>query len=141
EMSRAVNPPRRYESSVRAEQAAATRRRVIDAARRLFEQEGYAATSVAAIAAEAGVVSKTVYLVFESKGRLLRAVCVTALKGDDSVAPAADREWYVAGLEAPDPREQLRRNARNGRHVKERIAGVLEVIRNGAPVDADVAEL
>jgi AcrR family transcriptional regulator len=140
-MSETVNPSRRYESAVRTEQAAATRRRVAAAARGLFEGQGYAATTVAAIAKEAGVASKTVFLSFGSKSGVLRAVWDIVLKGDDAPAPVADRPWYVEVLDEPDPREQLRRNARNAREVKERIAPVLEVIRNGAPVDADVAEL
>jgi len=140
-MSETVNPSRRYESAVRTEQAAATRRRVAAAARGLFEGQGYAATTVAAIAKEAGVASKTVFLAFGSKSGVLRAVWDIVLKGDDAPAPVADRPWYAEVLDEPDPREQLRRNARNAREVKERIAPVLEVIRNGAPVDADVAEL
>src|SRR3954451_7163325 len=140
-MSETVNPSRRYESAVRTEQAAATRRRVAAAARGLFEGQGYAATTVAAIAKEAGVASKTVFLSFGSKSGVLRAVWDIVLKGDDAPAPVADRPWYVEVLDEPDPREQLRRNARNACEVKERIAPVLEVIRNGAPVDADVAEL
>jgi AcrR family transcriptional regulator len=136
-----VNTVRRYQSAVRAEHAAATRMRIVDAARHLFEEQGYASTTVTAIAKEAGVASKTVYLVFESKSGLLRAVWDVALKGDDSPAPVADRPWYVQVLEEPDPREQLRRNAHNARRVKERIAPMLEVIRDGAPVDPDVADL
>src|ERR1700759_1137292 len=98
-MSPTVNPSRRYESALRTEQAAATRRRVVDAARRLFEEHGYAATTVAAIAKEAGVASKTVYLAFETKSRVLRAVWDVVLKGDDAPAPVADRPWYVEVLE------------------------------------------
>jgi AcrR family transcriptional regulator len=64
---------RSYNSSRRREQAAATRRDILGAAQRLFERQGYAATTMAAIAAEAGVALKTVYLAFETKsGVLLR---------------------------------------------------------------------
>ena len=65
---------RRYESPRRRAQADATRRDIIAAAHRLFERQGYAATTMAAIAAEAGVALKTVYLVFETKSGVLRAV-------------------------------------------------------------------
>lgn len=59
-MSDSVRPRRRYDSPRRREQAEATRRDILEAARRLFEAHGYAATTMAAIAAEAGVALKTV---------------------------------------------------------------------------------
>jgi AcrR family transcriptional regulator len=54
-----VKPRRAYDSSRRLEQAEQTRRRILDAALLLFGREGYAATSVAAVAREAGVSVKT----------------------------------------------------------------------------------
>ena len=57
-----VKAKRRYDSSRRRAQAEATRGDILDAARRRFEQHGYAATSMDAIAAEAGVALKTVYV-------------------------------------------------------------------------------
>ena len=66
--------PRRYESPRRREQAAATRRAILDAAQSLFERDGYAATTMAAIASEAGVALKTVYVAFETKSGVLRAL-------------------------------------------------------------------
>jgi AcrR family transcriptional regulator len=140
-MAERVKPTRRYHSPLREEQAAATRTAVLDAAQLLFERDGYPATSMQAIAAEAGVASKTVYLAFATKSGLLRAVWDRALKGDEDDAGVAQREWYRAVLDEPDPARRLRLNARNARVVKTRIAPLLEVIRNGAPVDADVAAL
>ena len=57
-MSEPVKSTRRYESPRRRQQAADTRRDILEAAQRLFEQQGYAATTMAAIAAEAGVVAE-----------------------------------------------------------------------------------
>jgi AcrR family transcriptional regulator len=140
-MPGAVKPKRPYHSPRRQEQAAATRRAIIEAAERLFERTGYVATTMEAIAADAGVALKTVYLAFETKSRLLRAVWDYALKGDESDAPVADRSWYREVLEEPDPERQLRLNARNSRVVKTRIAGLLAAIREGAPTDADLGAL
>jgi AcrR family transcriptional regulator len=140
-MAERVKAPRPYHSPLRQEQAAATRTAVLDAAQRLFERDGYPASSMQAIATEAGVASKTVYLAFATKSGLLRAVWDRALKGDDDDAGVAQREWYREVMEEPDPAQQLRLNARNARAVKVRIAPLLEVIRNGAPVDGDVAAL
>ena len=124
-----VNPKRSYDSPRRREQAAATRRDILAAAQRLFEEQGYSATTMAAIAKEAGVVLKTVYATFETKSGVLRALWNLLLRGDDADVPVMDRAWYREVLEEPDPERQLQLNARNARVVKTRIAGVLKVIR------------
>ena len=132
---------RRYDSPRRREQAADTRRSILLAARDLFGRQGYAATSVAAIAAGAGVAVKTVYLAFETKSGLLRALWNMLLRGDEGDAPVAERSWYREVLEEPDPARQLRLNARAARAAKVRIAPVLEVIRAAAPSDPDIGAL
>jgi AcrR family transcriptional regulator len=132
---------RAYDSSRRRAQAAATRRDILEAAQRLFEQQGYAATTIAAIAAEAGVALKTVYLAFETKRGVLRALWNLLLRGDQGEVPVAERSWYREVLAEPDPQRQLRLNARNSRAVKTRIAGMLKVIRDAAPVDRDIEAL
>ena len=140
-MADAVKPTRSYRSPRREQQAAETRRSILDAAQLLFERDGFPATTVDAIAAEAGVSLKTVYLAFETKGRLLRAVWDRALKGDDADAPVAARPWYVEVVEERDPRRKLRLLATNAVIVKRRIGRLLGVIRDAAPSDADGREL
>jgi AcrR family transcriptional regulator len=132
---------RPYNSPRRREQAAATRTAILAAAQALFEREGYAATTMAAIAAEADVASKTVYLAFETKSGVLRALWNKLLRGDQEDVPVAAREWYREALEDPDPERQLRLNARNGRAAKTRVAALLEVIRTAAPADPDIGAL
>jgi AcrR family transcriptional regulator len=140
-MAQAVKATRSYDSPRRREQAAATRREILQAAQRLFEREGYGTTTMAAIAAEARVALKTVYVAFETKSGVLRALWNFLLRGDEGEAPVAERSWYREVLDEPDPERQLRLNAHNSRVVKVRIAGVLEVIRSAAPVDTDIAAL
>ncbi len=136
-----VNPKRRrYESPRRREQAAATRRQILGAAQRLFEGQGYAATTMAAIADEAGVALKTVYLAFETKSGLIRSLWDTLLRGEPDVA-VAQQPWYLEVLNEPDPARQLRLNARNSTVVKQRVANILRVLRDGAPSDPDVDAL
>jgi AcrR family transcriptional regulator len=125
----------------RREQAAATRTAILATAQALFEREGYAGTTMAAIAAEANVASKTVYLAFETKSGVLRALWNKLLRGDQEDVPVAAREWYREAVEEPDPERQLRLNARNARAAKTRVAGLLEVIRTAAPSDPDIAAL
>ena len=140
-MTEPVNPKRTYDSPRRREQAATTRRDILRSAERLFEQRGYAATTVAAIATDAGVVAKTVYSAFESKAGVLRALWNILLRDDDADVPVMDRAWYREVLDEPEPAHQLALNARNSRVVKSRIAPVLEVIRHGAPIDPDIEGL
>src|SRR3954453_6773443 len=99
--------PRRYDSPRRREQAAATRRDILDAAERLFERDGYPATTMAAIAKEASVALKTVYLAFETKSGLLRALWHLRLRGDQDDRPVGERGWYREVLEEPDAGRQL----------------------------------
>ena len=136
-----VNPKRPYDSPRRREQAAATRREILDAAQRLFERQGYAATKMSEIAEDAGVALKTVYAAFDTKSGVLRALWHALLRGDEGDVPVMDRAWYREVLEEPDAERQLRLNARNARAVKTRIAGVLDVIRQAALLDADTEAL
>jgi AcrR family transcriptional regulator len=132
---------RPYNSPRRREQAAATRALILDAAQRLFEQDGYSSTTMAAVAAEAGVAVKTVYLAFETKSGLLRALWNQLLRGDEGDRPVAEREWYQEAVEEPDAERQLRLNARNSRAAKTRIGALLDVIRTGATADPDIEKL
>src|SRR5919112_359004 len=100
-MPDAVNPKRSYHSPRRQQQAAATRRGILDAAQRLFGQQGYPAVTMEAIAAAAGVALKTVYVVFTTKSGLLRALWDLLLKGDQEESAVAERPWYREVLDEP----------------------------------------
>jgi AcrR family transcriptional regulator len=132
---------RSYDSPRRRQQAAATRQEILGAAQRLFERQGYAATTMAAIAAEAGVALKTVYVAFETKSGLLRALWHLLLRGDEEDVPIPERPWYRKVLAERDPERQLRLGAHNARLVKERAAALLGVIRSAAAADADIEGL
>jgi AcrR family transcriptional regulator len=140
-MTEPVKPTRRYESPHRREQAIATRKQILESAQRLFERQGYAATTMAAIAAEAGVALKTVYVAFETKSGVLRALWNVLLRGADDNVAVADRDWYREVLAEPDPQRRLRLNAHNSRVVKERAAALMAVIRAAAPLDPDLDAL
>jgi AcrR family transcriptional regulator len=140
-MTDAPIPKRAYDSPRRREQAAATRRDILAAAQTLLERQGYSVTTMAEVAAAAGVALKTVYAAFETKSGLLRGLWNVLLRGDDEDAPVQDRAWYREALDEPDPARQLQLNARNSRAVKSRIAAVLEVIRHAAPLDPEIEAL
>jgi AcrR family transcriptional regulator len=136
-----VKTTRRYDSPRRREQAEATRTQILEAAGRLFERQGYGPTTMAAIAREAGVALKTVYVAFETKSGLLRELWHLLVRGGAGNAPVQDRDWFREVLDEPGPRRQLELNARNSRAVKERAAGLLAVLRGAAPSDPEIAEL
>ena len=75
---------------------------------------------MAAIAAGADVASKTVYLAFDTKSGLVRALWDTLLRGEPDIA-VAQQPWYREVLNEPDPVRQLQLNARNSTAVKKRV--------------------
>src|SRR4029453_15354826 len=113
-----VKRRRPYVSPRRREQAEATRAVILDAAERLFLRDGYAATPMPAVAAEAKVALKTVYVAFTTKSRLLHELWNVRLGGDDEPLPVVARPWYQNLIAEPDPEQLLRRFAAQSRQVK-----------------------
>lgn len=135
-------PARRtYHSPRREQQAAATRLAILEAAARLFLRDGYVATTMGAIAAEAGVALKTAYLPFGTKSSLLRGLWDLRLKGDQGDEPVVQHEWFREVMEERDPLRKVRLVARNSRAAKARIGGLFRVIRGAAQTDPDCAAL
>jgi AcrR family transcriptional regulator len=130
-----------YDSPRRREQAAATRAAILDAALRLFEKQGYAATSVAAIAEEAGVALKTVYAVFGTKRGVLLALRSRLVRGTDDPVPVAQQDWFRAVLAEPEPRKRLAMFAEASAALKSRAGGIFEIIRHAAPADPEIGAM
>ena len=141
EITGSVKPKRQYNSARRHAQAQATRRVILEVAQRLFVTDGYVATTIEGIAAEAGVSAKTVYDAFATKPGVLRGVWDLALKGDTDDAPVEARPWFVQVLEEPDPARMVKLIAHNSVVVKQRIGPVLRVIRAASSVEDDSAAL
>ena len=140
-MAEDVKRRRRYDSPRRREQAAATRRAILEAAERRFEAKGYVSTSVQEIADEAGVALKTVYAVFGTKAEVLRELWNLRLRGDEEPMPLTERREFRAILDEPSPRRRLALGAHNARTIRERTAGVAEVVREAAPADPRIGAL
>jgi AcrR family transcriptional regulator len=136
-MSPVVNPRRRYDSSRRRQQAQGTRLSVIDAARRLFLERGFAATTMPAVAAEAGVSVQTVYKVFGTKARLAKAVFDVSMAGDDEPATILERPALARVRNEPDPRVMFQRYGEFLADVAPRHVPVQLVIRDAATSDPD----
>jgi AcrR family transcriptional regulator len=131
---------RQYVSALRKDQAARTRTLIIGAAAELFVAEGYARTTVRAIAERAGVAPDTVYAVFGSKVGVLTAVLNARLapSGETSVM---DRPEARAVRDEPDQHRQLRRFARDMAGVSARIRPIYEVLRTAGAVEPEVGEV
>lgn len=132
---------RRYDSPRRREQAEGTRKAILDAAQRLFEGRGYLATSMPAIAEEAGVALKTIYVYFDTKAALVHTLWDARLGGEEAKRPVLERDWYQAVVREPDPERKLRLVAAQARRVKSRSGALLEMIRTAASADPQIAEL
>lgn len=98
---------RNYNASRRKELARQSRARILDAARERFLRDGYVATTIAHIAADADVAVQTVTKHFANKPGLVKALFEVALVGDDEGVPLAAREWITAILDEADPRRKL----------------------------------
>jgi AcrR family transcriptional regulator len=123
---------RGYDSPLRREQARETQRRIVAAAYRLLLDQGYAATTMAAVAARAGVSPQTVYKAFGTKAALVKRVYDVTLAGDDEPVPLAERDDVRAAYEGRDPRAVLDWYAELGRTLLVRLAPLLTVILAGA---------
>jgi AcrR family transcriptional regulator len=140
-MATPVKPRRSYESPRRREQARATRTAVLDAARTLFVDQGYARTTIEAVARRARTSPETVYSTFGNKRSLLSELIDVSIAGDDEPVPILRRDWVDAMRGEPDPRRRVRILARNGRLILERRAPLDEVLRGAAAADPAMAEL
>ncbi len=142
-MTDAVKPSvkRRYNAPQRAEQAAATRRAVLEAARELFTTGGYAATTVGQIAERAGVAVDTLYATVGRKPVLLREVFETALSGQDVAVPAQERDYVRAIQAAPSAGEKIAIYAGAIAQIAPRTAPVHLALRDAAARDPECAAL
>ncbi|WP_238007893.1 TetR family transcriptional regulator [Dactylosporangium sp. AC04546] len=132
---------RRYHSPVREEHARRTRQAVLAAAAQLFEARGYAATSLADVAAVAGVARPTVAAAFGSKPALLKQVLDVALAGDDEPVPVAERPWFAPVLQAGDAAAALSAYAYVCLVIGRRAARLFEAVRRAADDAPETAEL
>jgi AcrR family transcriptional regulator len=124
--------PRSYDNTGRAEQARATRRRILDAARELIIERGPAAITMRDIAGRARVSPETLYKAFGTKAALVKAVYDVTLAGDDEDVPMVDRPELRAIREATDPREKLARYAALARAVSDRVGPLLSKLQAAA---------
>jgi AcrR family transcriptional regulator len=138
-MADQVKGPRRaYNSPLRADQAQQTRRRILEAARELFVDRGYAGTTVAAVAAEAGVSPETIYLTLGGKRGLLEGV-MDITGPHDTVGD--DDQWWEMVAHLPDAPERLDKIVEYSCRILARTQPIHAIIRGAADKEAFAAAL
>ncbi|MFM9376278.1 TetR/AcrR family transcriptional regulator [Gordonia sp. VNK21] len=137
----AVQSPRRYDSTRRRAAAAARRTRILDAARECFVSKGYAATTIASIAAVADVAPDTVYTLVGRKAEVFAELIELALSGTDHPVPGAQRDYAVRMRAAPTAREKLTIYADAITGLQGRLAPLFLVLRDAAAADDELRAL
>ena len=138
-MAAKVKRTRRYDSARRREAAERRRAAVVDAASRLFVREGFAGTTIARIAENAGVSEEMVYKAFGNKVALVRAIRDKALAGEGPVH--AERRSDRMQASENDPRTIIRAWGVLAMEVAPRVAPVLLLVREAAASDPELARL
>jgi AcrR family transcriptional regulator len=129
---------RAYHSPLRADQAQQTRRRILESARRLFSDRGYAGTTVAAVAEDAAVSPETIYLSLGGKRGLLEGV-MDITGPHDSVAD--DEKWWLMVARQPHASERLDSMVEYSCRILARTRPIHAIIRGAADKEAFAAAL
>jgi AcrR family transcriptional regulator len=132
---------RRYDATRRRQAAARTRAAILDAARQLFTERGYAATPVAAIAERAGVALDTVYASVGRKPELAKLLIETAISGTDHAIPAEQRDYVRAIQAAPDASTKIAIYAAAVATIAPRLALVFAIVQQAARDEPELAAL
>ena len=135
-----VKGRRRYHSPLRADQARQTRDRILETTFRLFSESGYAGTTIAAVAAGAGVSAETIYQSFGDKRGLLEAVIEAAIAPETDFAAQED-EWRAKILALPSAPERLELMVEFSCSILARTAPIHAVIRGAADKEPFAVEL
>ncbi|CAA9545007.1 MAG: hypothetical protein AVDCRST_MAG33-365 [uncultured Thermomicrobiales bacterium] len=143
-MSAPVNPPggnRRYDATNRRLAAERTLERILASAETTFLGRGYAASTMARIAAGAGVAVDTVYAVGGSKPMLFRSLIERAISGADGALAPDQRDYVIEMRAEPDPARKLARYARAIREIQARLAPLFLVLREASRAEPALGEL
>lgn len=140
-MAPGVKSPRSYDGVVRQARTRRTRAAVVESARELFLERGYAATTIEAISERSDTPQATIYRLFASKLGILRALLDVAAVGDDDAVAMGDRDHVRALLQDTDPRHQLAGFAALARDVMARLAPVHRILVVAAGSDPGAAAL
>ena len=114
---------------------------VVEAARTLFLERGYGATTIEAISALSDVPPATVYRLFSSKRGILKALLDISIAGDDEAVPIADRPPVRSLLGDPDPTKMVAGFVGFAAQVNARTSAIYRILVSAAASDPDAATL
>ena len=117
------------------------RRAVLDAARTLFLERGYGATTIDGISSASEIPQATVYRLFSSKNGILKALVDTSVAGDDEPVPVAERSHVRPLLGATRPEDSLARLAAISVDINTRTAPIYRILVSAASSDTDAAAI
>lgn len=123
------------------EKAAATRKKILDAAQELFSKFGYAGTTMQSIADGADVAVQTVYFVFHTKGELLRQLVKSVGGRPEDALETMERDWVLEAMTDSDGHRGLALMIEYGNDIYARIAPLWAAIGQGASIEPEVAEV
>jgi AcrR family transcriptional regulator len=132
---------RPYDASRRQQRAEESRERVLEIARRLFAERGYAETTLEAIATEAGIAVPTLYAAFRSKRGLLLALLQRLVSGERGSPPLLETAGAKAVIAEVDPRRVLALFVADVSRVQDRVTPIYEVVKNAVRTEPDVSHL
>ncbi len=111
----------------------------MEAARTLFLERGYGATTIEAISSLSDVPPATVYRLFSSKRGILQALLDVSIAGDDEAVPMTDRPPVRSLLADPDPRNKLAGLVGVAAQVNARTGAIYRILVSAAASDPDAA--
>jgi len=138
-LSAKKTPKRAYNSSRRQEQARQTRLQIVEAARSLFAEYGYAGATLEAIARKAGAAVETVYASFGNKRTILSKLIDISLVGDDQPIPLLERPGPQAAQHEKDQRRQIELFVNDICEIMSRMAPIFDIMRAAAKTEPDIA--
>ncbi len=116
-----------------------TEERIVRAATELFVANGYAATTLAAVAGAAGVGARTVYVRFGTKAALLKRAVDVAIVGDTAPVDVTGRDWFATAMSAPAAGDRIAAFTAASRDMMTRAGPLLAVAQQAAPAEPVLA--
>lgn len=141
-MPKLKSSKREYDSTRRQAQANETRRHILEAARKLFMERGYAGATAEAIAAEAGVAAQTIYAIFKNKRKILVSLMhVSSPSGDEDHLPVHERTGAQAVAREPDQRRQLHMFAEIVAYNLDQVAVISRIMVDAARTEGEIDKI
>jgi AcrR family transcriptional regulator len=140
-MKKQKGAKRKYDSTSRSEAAKTTRESIIQSARAIFLEKGYAAATMPAVAMAAGTALDTVYATVGKKPALFRLLIEMAISGSDRALPPEERDYVRAIRAETDAARKLRLYAAALGRIQPRLAPLIRVLQGAASLDSELDAL